>query len=595
MSFARPLYIKNDSVVGGTGPTGGVGPQGIPGTASLTGATGYTGPQGPQGIPGTSSLTGATGPTGGPSYWTLSGNNLYPSTITNNVGIGTSTPSYTLDVSGNLRTTMDSLINTLTVGLGGGNTSFNTAIGVSALQSNTTGSSNTAVGYNTLKSNTTGQNNTAFGYETMYLNSVGNQNTAFGYQALYNGSNNIGGGANNVAIGYQTLYNNTGNGQANVGVGTTALFANTTGLGNFGLGTVALRENTTGNHNIGIGVAAVYSNQTGNYNIGIGRSTMYNMLNGSNNTGIGYFAGQSKISSTSSYNTLIGSYTDVSSNTLIYNNSTAIGYNAIIDASNQMVLGGLPVVGSYPSVKIPGSYVGINGVYNPSSGYNLDVSGILRTTGNTYLATTSGNYVGIGTTNPAYTLDVSGNIKVGVGLFMNNGRIFFGNNTSGVEEQFLWPRWTDNATYLNYGSTGFYIRNNSSELTMFMNNSNQVGIGTSSPGYTLDVSGNVNATSYNTSSDYRIKENVTQLDSKFVVDNLNPVTYLNKNLGKQDIGLIAHELQEIYPELVNGEKDGEHFQSVNYIGLIPILIKEVQELKNEIKSIKHELNEIKNK
>ena len=111
----------------------------------------------------------------------------------------------------------------------------------------------------------------------------------------------------------------------------------------------------------------------------------------------------------------------------------------------------------------------------------------------------------------------------------------------------------------------------------------------------IDCSGNVYATTVNTLSDYRIKENVTQLDSMFVVDKLNPVTYLNKKSDKQDIGLIAHELQEIFPELVNGEKDGEQLQSVNYIGLIPVLIKEVQELKKEIILVKIELNELKNK
>ena len=111
----------------------------------------------------------------------------------------------------------------------------------------------------------------------------------------------------------------------------------------------------------------------------------------------------------------------------------------------------------------------------------------------------------------------------------------------------------------------------------------------------IDCSGNVYATTFNTPSDYRIKENVTQLNSTFVVDKLNPVTYLNKKSGKQDIGLIAHELQEIYHELVNGEKDGEQLQSDNYIGLIPILIKEIQELKKEIKLVKIELNELKNK
>ena len=100
------------------------------------------------------------------------------------------------------------------------------------------------------------------------------------------------------------------------------------------------------------------------------------------------------------------------------------------------------------------------------------------------------------------------------------------------------------------------------------------------------ITGSVNATSYNSSSDYRIKKDVVALDDTFSVDNLRPVTYNNINLGKQDIGLIAHELQEIYPFLVTGEKDGENLQSVNYTGLIGILIKEIQELKKDIRLLK---------
>lgn len=89
-------------------------------------------------------------------------------------------------------------------------------------------------------------------------------------------------------------------------------------------------------------------------------------------------------------------------------------------------------------------------------------------------------------------------------------------------------------------------------------------------------------------SDYIIKENVIQLDKTFIVDKLNPVTYLNNKSNKQDIGLIAHELQEAYPFLVTGDKDGEHFQSINYTGLIPILIKEVQDLKARVKLLEEE-------
>jgi hypothetical protein len=93
-------------------------------------------------------------------------------------------------------------------------------------------------------------------------------------------------------------------------------------------------------------------------------------------------------------------------------------------------------------------------------------------------------------------------------------------------------------------------------------------------------------------SDYRIKEDIRTLDNSFKVDYLNPVTYKNKQTQKQDIGLIAHELQEYYPELVTGVKDGPETQSVNYIGLIPILINEIKNMKNKI--INLETNEIKN-
>ena len=98
---------------------------------------------------------------------------------------------------------------------------------------------------------------------------------------------------------------------------------------------------------------------------------------------------------------------------------------------------------------------------------------------------------------------------------------------------------------------------------------------------------NVPATgpSFTSPSDYRIKENVIPLDDTFVVDSLLPVTYKNKLTEKQDMGLIAHELQEIYPFLVNGVKDGKDFQSVNYTGLIAVLIKEMKELKQRVKAL----------
>jgi hypothetical protein len=85
-------------------------------------------------------------------------------------------------------------------------------------------------------------------------------------------------------------------------------------------------------------------------------------------------------------------------------------------------------------------------------------------------------------------------------------------------------------------------------------------------------------------SDYRLKENVELIQESFL-DNLKPVTYTLKDSKKLSIGFIAHELQEWYPELVEGEKDGKEMQSINYSGLIPVLVKEVQDLRKENKNL----------
>ena len=110
----------------------------------------------------------------------------------------------------------------------------------------------------------------------------------------------------------------------------------------------------------------------------------------------------------------------------------------------------------------------------------------------------------------------------------------------------------------------------------------------------MDVSGNINATGTITSgSDYRLKEDVSDLSLKeFSIDNLRPVYFKFKDSKKESIGLIAHELQEEFPFLVEGEKDGEKTQTVNYIGLIGLLVKEIQELKKEVATFKKDYNEV---
>jgi len=93
----------------------------------------------------------------------------------------------------------------------------------------------------------------------------------------------------------------------------------------------------------------------------------------------------------------------------------------------------------------------------------------------------------------------------------------------------------------------------------------------------LNVTGTIRATQYLCPSDERIKCNIVNLDES--VDLLRPVSYLNRLTGKYEMGFVAGEVQKIFPHLV---EDGDDFQSVNYQGLIALLVKEIQDLKKKM-------------
>ena len=160
--------------------------------------------------------------------------------------------------------------------------SRNTASGVGALESNTTGTANTASGVSALNSNTTGSNNTASGESALRDNTTGERNTASGVSALLfntTGERNTASGVNaltfntegvqNTASGASALHFNT-TGDQNTASGAFALRSNTEGIRNTAMGSEALRNNTTGSSNIAIGLFAGSGNQTGNNNIHIG-------------------------------------------------------------------------------------------------------------------------------------------------------------------------------------------------------------------------------------------------------------------------------------------------------------------------------------
>src|SRR5216683_1264211 len=156
------------------------------------------------------------------------------------------------------------------LGAGAGNmamtgTGDNTAVGVSALTANTTGTNNSALGYFALGANTTGHGNSAFGYLALSANTTGIQNEAFGSGTLSLNTTGI----QNSAFGLAALGSNT-TGASNSAFGNCALFTNTTAGGNSAFGYTALTANSTGKNNVAVGAAALAKLTSGGGNIAVG-------------------------------------------------------------------------------------------------------------------------------------------------------------------------------------------------------------------------------------------------------------------------------------------------------------------------------------
>jgi len=95
------------------------------------------------------------------------------------------------------------------------------------------------------------------------------------------------------------------------------------------------------------------------------------------------------------------------------------------------------------------------------------------------------------------------------------------------------------------------------------------------------------STSYSTSSDYRLKENVSYTwDATTRLKQLKPARFNFKvDADKTVDGFIAHEVSSIVPEAITGEKDGEEMQGIDQSKLVPLLVKTIQELEARIAAL----------
>ena len=123
-------------------------------------------------------------------------------------------------------------------------------------------------------------------------------------------------------------------------------------------------------------------------------------------------------------------------------------------------------------------------------------------------------------------------------------------------------------------------------------NSTGVGIGTTAPTSKLHVVGDVNisgiltATDINSASDIRLKTNIKPFENTLEkIVQINGVSFNWIDSNAKSGGIIAQDVEKVFPELVN---DGDH-KTVNYNGLIGVLVESIKELKQEVEDLKSRL------
>ena len=407
----------------------------------------------------------------------------------------------------------------------------NVSVGTQALNFNTTASQNTAVGYQAGYTNTTGTRLSALGYKALFDNTTGGYLTGLGWGALVSNTT----GSYNTAVGDSALLSNT-TASYNTAISWQSLYSNTTGAGHVAVGTQALYSNTTATQNNAFGNDSLYSNTTGSYNVALGTSTLRSNTTAASNVAVGYQAGYSK--TTAPESTMVGYQAG-------YNETTG-GYNAFFGMKAGFAL----------TTGTENTFVGrFSGSAITTGGKNSILGKFSGNQGSLDIRTSS-NYIVLS--------DGDGNPR---GYFSNVGALHIDKTPFG-------------------GGTGIYLNNTNSQAWIGM----RFQTGGSTVGY---ISVGTSSTSYVTSSDYRLKENVVyDWDATTRLKQLKPARF--NFIADADTtvdGFLAHEAQAVVPECATGthnEVDDEGaavMQGIDQSKLVPLLVKTIQELEARITAL----------
>lgn len=367
------------------------------------------------------------------------------------------------------------------------------------------------------------------------------------------------------------------------------------------------------------------------------------ILDNSSGTTISTFKGASTTVAEFVFNSSFTQFRSVASGGYLFKNSASANSLSITDSGNGTFLGSITASSIIKSGGTSSQFLKADGSVDSTSYQPLLTNPITGTGTTNYipkftgasalgnsLIYDNGTNVGIGTISPSYKLDVNG-----TGNYIGVVSILSGNIDTALSDVLKFGNSTyPLPTHKFRSSTSSVIGGNILALNIATGNSTDtevirftgdgnVGIGTTSPSYKLSVLsannvswledtsgasgavfalfsapgntgigsiarvGTTSAIAYNSTSDYRLKEDLKEVNGLDKISKIKIYDFKWKNHTDRMDGVIAHELQEVVPYAVTGEKDGEQMQSVDYSKLVPLLIASIQELKAEIEILKN--------
>ena len=441
----------------------------------------------------------------------------------------------------------------------------NTFVGFGAGDANT-GADNSFFGRRAGQFNTTGSQNAFFGEEAGFNNTVGGSNSFFGENS---GNANTNGSANSF-FGRSAGRNNT-TASTNSFFGSDSGFANTTGFQNSFFGEGAGIANTTGGDNSFFGRRSGRSNTNGNSNSFFGIFSGDSNTTGSRNVFIGSGAGFSN--TTGSNNVIIGPDANVGAGNLT--NAIAIGNRAFVTQSNSLILG---------------SIANING---GSSNTN----------------------VGIGTTAPINRLTIGQPetpvVNASMGIF-NAGSAFLIVRDTTNDIEGLFGADSNGVIFGSMTNSRVQFRtDNTTRMTISDEGDVNIGGLPGQPQKQLYVNGRISlagfgddgnfALCYSTatrfishcSSSIRYKTDIRSFTPGLnLIRRLQPVSFIWKNSGMPDMGLVAEEVAAVEPLLTTTNEKGE-IEGVKYDRVGVVLVNAVNEQQQLIEAQQRKIETLK--